>query len=121
MNAITIDEQNKKWIQEYLHGPWTFIYGYENDIKLLEQTNQLTERFAQKELLISAGRDKAKLQKLFESGNININNICDEMQKILSEQEEIKEDTTIVTDKSEIINVIKNKIQERENRKDDCR
>lgn len=58
MNAITIDEQNKKRIQEYLHGPWTFCYGYENDIKLLEQTNQLTERFAQKELLISAGRDK---------------------------------------------------------------
>ena len=48
MNVITIDKQNKKRIQEYLHGPWTFYYGYESDIELLEQTNQLTERFAQK-------------------------------------------------------------------------
>ena len=48
MNVITVDEQNKKRIQEYLHGPWTFSYGYENDIELLEQSNQLTERFAQK-------------------------------------------------------------------------
>ena len=34
MNVITVDEQNKKRIQEYLHGPLTFSYGYENDIEL---------------------------------------------------------------------------------------
>lgn len=48
MNVLTVDEQNKKRIQEYLQGPWTFLYGYDSDIELLEQSNQLTERFAQK-------------------------------------------------------------------------
>lgn len=61
----------------------------------------IEQRFPNKELIISARGNKARLQKLFESGNISIDGICDEMQRILNEQEEVKADTTIVTGKSD--------------------
>lgn len=32
MENLTIDEKNKKRIEKYLHGPWTFTDGYESDI-----------------------------------------------------------------------------------------
>ena len=59
----------------------------------------IDQRFPNKELIISARGNRARLQKLFESGNISIDGICDEMQRISNEQEEVKDDTTIVTDK----------------------
>ena len=61
----------------------------------------INQRFPNKELIISARGNRARLQKLFESGNISIDGICDEMQRILNEQEEVKADTTIVTGKSD--------------------
>ena len=84
MNVITVDEQNKKRIQEYLHGPWTFSYGYENDIELLEQSNQLTERFA---------------QKIFE----DIIRSCHTTREILKPNGELKEELSQVYDKFDSI------------------
>ena len=52
-------------------------------------------------MIISARGNRTRLQKLFESGNKSIDGICDEMQRILNEQEEVKDDTTIVTGKSD--------------------
>lgn len=47
MEKITIDEENRKRIQKYLKQSIT-VYGYEEDIALLEQKNQLTEELARK-------------------------------------------------------------------------
>ena len=47
MEKITIDEQNKKRIQKYLRQAVT-MYGYEEDIALLEEKGQLTEELARK-------------------------------------------------------------------------
>ncbi len=47
MQKITIDEQNKKRIQKYLRQAVT-MYGYEEDIALLEEKRQLTEELARK-------------------------------------------------------------------------
>ena len=84
MEILTIDEKNKKRIQEYLHGPWTFSYGYESDIELLEQTNQLTERFA---------------QKVFE----DIIRSCHTTREILEPNGELKEELSQVYDKFDSI------------------
>lgn len=84
MNVITVDEQNKKRIQEYLHGPWTFSYGYESDIELLEQTNQLTERFA---------------KKVFE----DIIRSCHTTREVLEPNGELKEELSQVYDKFDSI------------------
>ena len=75
---------DKKRIQEYLHGPWTFSYGYESDIELLEQTNQLTERFA---------------QKVFE----DIIRSCHTTREILEPNGELKEELSQVYDKFDSI------------------
>ena len=47
MGKVTIDEKNKRRIQKYISQQVT-LYGYEDDIALLENNNQLTEELARK-------------------------------------------------------------------------
>ena len=47
MGKVTIDEKNKRRIQKYISQQVT-LYGYEDDIALLENNNQLTEELAGK-------------------------------------------------------------------------
>ncbi len=64
MEKITIDEQNKRRIQKYLK-QLVGIYGYENDIALLEEKGQLTEELAIKvfsEIMNDAYRTRTMLE-----------------------------------------------------------
>lgn len=48
MEKITVDEQNKKRIQKYIKQATGLLFGYEEDIALLEHNNELTESLARK-------------------------------------------------------------------------
>lgn len=89
MENLTIDEKNKKRIEKYLHGPWTFTDGYESDIELLEKNNQLTEKFA---------------QKIFE----DIIRSCHTTRELLEPKGELKEELLQVYDKFDSIPKPKN-------------
>lgn len=78
MENITIDEKNKKRIQKYLRQEIT-MYGYEEDIALLEEKNQLTEELARKifigimqdanskRTISLAGKEEGEFKELIET------------------------------------------------------
>ena len=64
MEKITLDEQNRKRIQKFIKQE-TGFYGYEQDIELLEQDGQLTEKLARKvfkEIMNDANRTRTMLE-----------------------------------------------------------
>ena len=64
MSVITLDEKNKKRIQKFIKQEIGF-YGYEQDIEILEQSGQLTEKLARKvfkEVMSDAHRTRTMLE-----------------------------------------------------------
>ena len=68
MRKITIDEKNKRRIQKYIKQEIEFSYGYEEDIVLLEQNSELTERLARKvfEKIMNDAQSKRTILELKE-------------------------------------------------------
>ena len=64
MEKITLDEKNKRRIQKFLKQE-VGLYGYEQDIEILEQTGELTEELARKvftEIMNDAHRTRTMLE-----------------------------------------------------------
>ena len=68
MRKITIDEENKRRIKKYIKQEIEFSYGYEEDIVLLEQNSELTEKLARKifEKIMNDAQSKRTILELKE-------------------------------------------------------
>ena len=90
MKTITIDEENKKRIQKYIKKQGTF-YGFEDDISLLEQENNLTEGLARKVFSMSMN-DAQRIKSILtpeenDEFKEEINEVYSEYDKIQKPEE----------------------------------
>lgn len=64
MDKITVDEKNKKRIKKYIQNE-IGLYGYEEDIEILEKNNELTEEFAKK-IFTDIMKDAQRIRTILE-------------------------------------------------------
>lgn len=85
MSVITLDKKNKKIIQKYIKQEIGFI-GYEDDIELLEQNNQLTEELARKVFSMVMSRAQMIRDILTPEDN---DEFLEQMNEVYSKYDEI--------------------------------